>query len=89
MKLTQCEVILKAMLDNKDKVIWTAKDFQNGKYFVGYEASARMSDLIRMYPNLFIVGKDGRFRTLAINWESTEEINDILNKFEVLESIGA
>ena len=54
MKLTQCEVILKAMLENKSKDKWSAKDFQSGKYFVGYEASARMSDLIRMYPELFI-----------------------------------
>ncbi len=69
MKLSQCDVILKAMLENKDKNKWTAKDFQAGKYFVGYEASARMSDLTRLHPELFIVGRDGRFRTLSINWE--------------------
>lgn len=69
MKLTQCDVILKAMLENKDKEVWSAKDFQSGKYFVGYEASARMSDLIRMHPEILITGRDGRFRTLSINWE--------------------
>lgn len=69
MKLSQCDVILKAMLENKDKEIWTAKDFQSGKYFVGYEASARMSDLTRLHPDIFVIGKDGRFRTLSINWE--------------------
>lgn len=69
MKLSQCDVILKAMLENKGKEVWTAKDFQSGKYFVGYEASARMSDLIRMYPEILISGRDGRFRTLSINWE--------------------
>lgn len=69
MKLSQCDVILKAMLENKDKEVWTAKDFQAGKYFVGYEASARMSDLTRLHPELFITGKEGRFRTLSINWE--------------------
>ena len=47
-----------------------AKDFQAGKYFVGYEASARMSDLVRMYPDLLIIGKEGRFRTLEINWDN-------------------
>ena len=61
-KLTQCDVILKAMLENKGKKVWTAKDFQSGKYFVGYEASARMSDLVRLHPDIFIIGKDGRFR---------------------------
>lgn len=75
--MTQCEVILNAMLENPNKIEWTAKDFQSGKYFVGYEATARMSDLMRMYPELLIVGRQGRFRTLAINWEKQEEIKRI------------
>lgn len=73
MKVSQCLIILRAMLENKDKKVWSAKDFQNGKYFVGYEASARMSDLIRIYPDKFIVGKDGRFRTLELNWDNIDE----------------
>lgn len=83
--MTQCNKILKAMLDNPQQKIWYAKDFQNGKNFVGYEATARMSDLIRLYPEILIVGKDGRFRTLEIDWEKEQEINDIK---EILESIG-
>lgn len=83
--MTQCNKILKAMLDNPQHKIWYAKDFQNGKNFVGYEATARMSDLIRLYPNILIVGKDGRFRTIEIDWEKEQEINDIK---EILESIG-
>ena len=70
--MTQCEIILTAMLENKDKEIWTAKDFQSDEYFVGYEASARMSELIKLHPNVFIVGKQERFRTLKINWEAEE-----------------
>ena len=77
MNLTQCETILKAMIENKDKKEWTAKDFQAGKYFIGYEASARMSDLLRMYPGLVIAGKDGRFRTLKLNWEWEDSINQL------------
>lgn len=77
MKNTQCNVILKAMLKNKNKRIWTAKDFQHGKYFVGYEASARMSDLKRLYPGLFIVGKKDRFRTLSIDWSKEKEIKEL------------
>jgi hypothetical protein len=76
--MTQCYVILKAMLENPNKVEWTAKDFQSGNYFVGYEATARMSDLMRMYPDLLIVGRQGRFRTLAINWGQEEEIKKLL-----------
>ena len=73
-KLTQCDTILRALLLNKNKNNWTAKEFQYGDHFVGYEATARMSDLINKYPNLFIVGKEGRFRTLSINWDNEEEI---------------
>lgn len=73
MKVSQCLIILKAMLENKEKKVWSAKDFQSGKYFVGYEASARMSDLMRIYPDKFIVGRDGRFRTLQLNWDNIDE----------------
>ena len=81
MKLSQCDVILKAMLENKDKSVWTAKDFQSGKYFVGYEASARMSELSRMHPDLLTIGKEGRFRTLSVNWEKEKEIREFLERY--------
>lgn len=83
MKRTQCDTILIAMLKNKSKNIWTAKDFQSGEYYVGYEATARMSDLLRMYPDLFIAGKDGRFRTLSINWENENEVKQALKKYDI------
>lgn len=82
MKLSQCDVILKAMLENKNKKVWTAKDFQGGQYFVGYEASARMSDLVRINPDVFIIGKDGRFRTLSINWDA-EQIEELFKKYDL------
>ncbi|MBR4672106.1 MAG: hypothetical protein IKO78_02755 [Bacilli bacterium] len=72
--LTQCDVILMAMLEHEEYDNWTAKDFQSGKYFVGYEATARMSELANKYPNLIIVGKDGKFRTLSINWKNKKEV---------------
>ena len=80
--MTQCEVILTAMLENKEKEIWTASDFQSGKYFVGYEATARMSELKRLHPNVFIVGKADRFRTLKINWEA-EETQELLKRYNL------
>jgi hypothetical protein len=86
MKLSQCDIILKAMLENRNIKEWTAKDFQSGKYFVGYEATARMSDLYRMYPNLIIVGKDGRFRTLSIDWNNTKKIADEINRLKEYEN---
>lgn len=78
--MKQCDKILKAMLDNKDKVWWYAKDFQYGSYYVGYEATARMSDLIRIYPNVVIAEKDGRFRTLRINWKNKRAIKKIIKE---------
>ena len=67
--MTQYDIILKAMLNNKQKKTWTAKDFQKEPYFVGYEASPRMSELANIYTDLIIKGQEGRFRTLSINWE--------------------
>lgn len=79
--MRQVDIILKAMLMGEKK--WTAKDFQHGDNFVGYEASARMSDLVNMYPDLFIVSKVGRFRALEINWEEKELINELFKKYEI------
>lgn len=80
--MRQVDVILKAMLENNDKE-WTAKDFQSGKYFVGYEASARMSDLVKMYPDLFIVNKIGRFRSLQINKKEKKLIKQLKKFYEI------
>jgi hypothetical protein len=57
------------MLDHPEKEWWHASDFQKGQYFVGYEASARMSDVARLYPKMVEVGRDGRFRTLKLKQE--------------------
>ena len=68
--MRQYDIILSAMINNPAKVVWTAKDFQREPHFVGYEASARMSELAKMIPEIFVVGKQGRFRTLSIDWTS-------------------
>ena len=81
--MKQEEMILKAMLENPTKEVWDARDFQRGAYFVGYEATARMSELARKYPSLIKVGKDGRYRTLSINWEDKEIINFLRKLLEI------
>lgn len=78
MKKSQHKIILNAMLKNKWKREWTAKDFQRPPFFIGYEASARMSELSQKYPDLIMVGKRGRFRTLSINWENTRNYKDLI-----------
>ena len=75
--MTQMDKMLKIMLENKQIKKWSAKDFQSGKWFIGYEASARMSDLVRLYPDLFILERDGRFRILRINWKEKKMIKEI------------
>lgn len=81
--MTQMNRILKAMLDNPGKKTWTASDFQHGKYFVGYEATARMSELLTKHPNIIVPGKEGRFRTLSIDWNKEKEIKEIKEFLEV------
>ena len=86
-KTTQCEFILTTMLQHREKAYWTAKDFQKPPYFVGYEASARMSDLMRMHPDLLIVGREDRFRTLAINWEKYDELERLGKEIQCTKSV--
>ena len=84
MELTQCDTILLAMLTNPKYKVWDARDFQSGKYFVGYEATARISDLIKKYPTLFIVGKNGRYRTIEINWDEQKLINETIERINFI-----
>jgi len=81
--LNQNDVILYAMIKNPSKEWWYAKDFQNGEYFVGYEATARMSELANKYP--FIKrGEDGRFRILSLNWNYINQINEQKERIEMI-----
>ena len=85
--MRQIDKVLKIMLDNPQKQVWLAKDFQHGENFIGYEASARMSELAQIYENILIVGKYGRFRTLQVNWDNVEEVNKVKELLDELEKI--
>lgn len=81
---TQIKTILTAMLHNPDKIWWYASDFQSSPYFVGYEASARMSDIKRQYDDdLVISSNDGRYRILRINWENKDTIKAVKEKYSI------
>lgn len=72
---SQCTKILNKMLSKEGNFrTWYAKDFV---YLVGYEATARLSDLKKRYPKLFYEVKNGKFRGLKINWEQEEKIKEI------------
>lgn len=69
---SQREIILKALIENPKHEWWNAKDFQNGKYFVGYEATARMSELLNLpYIRVRFVE---RFREIALDWQYKDDI---------------
>lgn len=82
---SQANIILKAMLTNKDKEWWNAKDFQKGQYFVGYEASARMSELKDL--PFIEVRRNGRYRELSVNWNYEEDIKNVLAVIEMEEEM--
>lgn len=82
--LNQYDTILLCMLENKETEWWSASDFQEGKYFVGYEASARMSELAYKYPMLIKTMKYGRFRLIGINWEDEQEVKEQKERIEML-----
>lgn len=80
MELSQVQRIVAKMVSNPSKVWWYAYDFMPPRMsfedplFVGYEATARMSDLLRMYPYMFEAGKDGKYRTLRFKREDWHAI---------------
>lgn len=81
--MKQKEKILKIMLNNPQKKVWYAKDFQSGDWFIGYEATARMSEIADLYSNIVNVGQDGRFRTLSVNWENEKDIKELKELLEM------
>ena len=85
---TQCNRMLKIILNNPQVKYWYAKDFQSGEWFIGYEATARMSDLLRMHSDILIPIKDGRFRAICVNWEKEKEIQDLKEYLKTLEEIS-
>lgn len=77
---TQMSKIISVMIRNKSQQWFMAGDFQEPKIklgdrmFVGWEASARMSDLLRMYPEMVEVSHKGKYRYLRFRFENTVEM---------------
>lgn len=75
--MTQQEKIFTLIIANQSKEWWVASDFMDkglGELFVGYEASPRMSEIVRDYPFAFDVRRNGKFREIKFNFENTREI---------------
>lgn len=76
-----------------DQQWFKASDFMQpelGDLFVGYEATARMSELEREMPFLFERKMDGRFRLLRLKFENVEaESHQIPDNYKkILEQVG-
>lgn len=78
MRSTQIEKIIRVMIRQKGKEWFYAPDFQRPNMsedeFVGYEATARMSDLIREYPEIATWKKEGKYRYIRFRFENLREI---------------
>lgn len=71
-ELTQYQKILTLMVRDKTGKWFLPQDFMHdhlGKYFVGYEASARLSELAKKYPEMIENQHQGKYiaRRLRIN----------------------
>jgi len=71
--MSQHEKILKIMLSHPDKTYWLPSDFMKpeliGDLFIGYEASARLSELRSNHPEVFRGLRDGKYIATSLNWE--------------------
>ncbi len=75
--LTQHQKILTLMIRKQHLQAWFFPyEFMNndlGELFVGYEASARLSELARNYPDMIEIRRDGRYIKRRIRWETIHE----------------
>lgn len=84
-KLTSHQKIVAIMANNREKEWWYAKDIINlgeGDYYVGYEATARMSELVRKFPDMFESQGDGKYIKRRVRWEYMEQwFNDLPTEY--------
>lgn len=66
--------IVAKMIRTKDKKFFMAGDFQDPEIRVGWEASARMSDLARKYPQIVEATRSGRYRYLCFRFDNIAEM---------------
>jgi hypothetical protein len=81
--MLQVEKILKVMVREKDsnKKWFYPPDFMGGDLgilFVGYEASARLSELAKDYPDMIESERKGKYFYRRIKWENKADWIDSL-----------
>lgn len=72
--MKQSDIILRAMLTDKTKRWWYPVDFMQlgASNFVGYEASARLSEIAKKYPDMLASERDGKYMKRRILWENVD-----------------
>lgn len=77
--MTQYEKIIKAMRSNPQKIWWLPQDFMQysmGELFVGYEASARLSELAKLYPKFIESQRQGKYMARRFCFENVNLFDD-------------
>ena len=77
-KLNNHEKIVAIMANNRDREWWFVKDIINAgegtdNWYVGYEASARMAELAKKFPDMFETRDDGKYKKRRVRWEAMSE----------------
>lgn len=89
--MKQAEKIFALMCHNRNKKEWWyPPDFMRenlGQFFVGYEASARLSELASKYPAMVETAKGkGKYACRRIRWEDRDKwIHDLPNNLREIE----
>lgn len=73
--LTQHQKIVAKMCKYKSRIWWLPPDFMRAdpEFFVGYEASARLSELQREYPSAFESRKEGKYLARRMLFEDMDK----------------
>lgn len=75
-RLTQHQKIVAQMCKHHTKEWWLASDFMKpelGELFVGYEATARLAELIGENPDMFETKRIERFRAVRMRFETGKD----------------
>lgn len=72
--LSQHQKIIAKICCHTNKEWWLPTDFMDSdEFFVGYEASARLSELQRQYPAMFETRPAGKYKERRIRFETGKE----------------
>ncbi len=70
--MTQYQKIIFKMLHGPKDKWWLPHEFMRGDYFVGYEASARLSELAADYPEMIETKQDGKYKARRIKTDAVD-----------------